>query len=75
MKIPKPRLLIGSDLYVDGHRWDQRLFPLVIRISGQNQPAMQTQVGIAPLEDNSIAQNFATQMGGNSIYYTLYKKN
>lgn len=61
--MPKPRLLTGSDLFVEGYRWDQRLFPIVLRIPGHVQAHLLRLQGV-PAEDNSIAQNFAEQIGG-----------
>uniref|UniRef100_A0A914KMR3 VWFA domain-containing protein n=1 Tax=Meloidogyne incognita TaxID=6306 RepID=A0A914KMR3_MELIC len=70
--VPKPRLLTGSDLFVEGYRWDQRLFPIVLRLPGHLHPFIKQQ-GLVPPEDNSIAQNFAEQMGGRSFSITLHR--
>ncbi|KAL7071221.1 hypothetical protein ACQ4LE_009544 [Meloidogyne hapla] len=70
--VPKPRLLTGSDLFVEGYRWDQRLFPIVLRLPGHLHPSIKQQ-GVIPPEDNSIAQNFAEQMGGRSFSITSHR--
>uniref|UniRef100_A0A915NWG5 VWFA domain-containing protein n=1 Tax=Meloidogyne floridensis TaxID=298350 RepID=A0A915NWG5_9BILA len=70
--VPKPRLLTGSDLFVEGYRWDQRLFPIVLRLPGHLHPFIKQQ-GLVPPEDNSIAQNFAEQMGGRSFSITSHR--
>lgn len=70
-KVPKPRLLTGIDLTLEGFRWDQRLYPIVLRLPGHLQPElMQQPQQIPPQEDQSIAQNFAEQMGGLKIRYS-----
>ena len=56
--------MTGGDLFVEGYRWDQRLFPIVLRLPGHLHPTLLRQQGVVPPEDNSIAQNFAEQMGG-----------
>jgi hypothetical protein len=54
--------LPGSELSTEGYRWDQRMYPIVLRLPGHQQPLQQR--GNAPQEDQSIAQNFAENMGG-----------
>ncbi|KAF7635547.1 hypothetical protein Mgra_00005089 [Meloidogyne graminicola] len=70
--VPKPRLLTGSDLFVEGYRWDQRLFPIVLRIPGHVQAHLLRLQGV-PAEDNSIAQNFAEQIGGRSFVISSHR--
>jgi hypothetical protein len=53
---------------VDAFRWDQRLFPIVLRLPGHLQPELFQQQGIIPQEDYSIAQTFADQMGGKTKF-------
>lgn len=62
--VPKPRLLVGNDLTTEAFRWDQRLFPIVLRLSGHQHAGIQQQAGMVPATDRSIAETYATQMGG-----------
>lgn len=74
--MPKPRLLVGNDFTTEPFRWDQRMFPIVLRLGGHQRPSsssaaalpigtsIQPQQQTVPLADRSIAETFAVQMGG-----------
>uniref|UniRef100_A0A183BSP9 VWFA domain-containing protein n=1 Tax=Globodera pallida TaxID=36090 RepID=A0A183BSP9_GLOPA len=88
--VPKPRLLVGNDFTTEAFRWDQRMFPIVLRLAGHQRlaatapsssTASTTAAGVGtpqqqqmvPLPDRSIAESFATQMGGRSFAITSHR--
>ncbi|KAL3108672.1 hypothetical protein niasHT_019193 [Heterodera trifolii] len=84
-QVPKPRLLVGNDFTTEPFRWDQRMFPIVLRLGGHQRPSsssaavspigtsIQPQQQTVPLADRSIAETFAVQMGGRSFAITSHR--